>query len=116
MLVVVPVLFFTSYLFHKIDPEAPFEKWDLVPQPSLGFSLTSPSGDFFFGGTSEFFVRNVQLVYGLHYGQTTHLVPNQVNDPASKDAQATQKVFNKGAFAGLTFNIDFIKGLFGGGK
>jgi hypothetical protein len=113
---IVPVLFFTSYLFHKIDPEVPFEKWDLVPQPSIGFSLTSPSSDFFFGGTSEFFVRNVQLVYGFHYGQTTHLVPNQVNDPTSKDAQATQKSFDKGAYIGLTFNIDFIKGLFGSGK
>jgi hypothetical protein len=113
---IVPVLFFTSYLFHKIDPEVPFEKWDLVPQPSLGFSLTSPSSDFFFGGSSEFFVRNVQLVYGLHYGQTTHLVPNQISDPASKDPQATQKLFNKGGYVGLTFNIDFIKGLFSGGK
>lgn len=113
---IMPVLFFTGYLFRPIDAEAPFERWDLFPQPSIGFSLTSPSTDFFFGASSELFRRNVQLVYGYHYGQTTHLVPGQTNDPSSKDPPQTQKRFDNGAFVGLTFNIDFIKGLFSGGK
>jgi len=113
---VMPVLFFTAYLFRPIDAEVPFENKDFIPQPSLGFSLTSPSSDFFFGGSSEFFKRNVQLVCGYHFGQTTHLLPSQINDPASKDAPQTQKRFDSGAFVGLTFNIDFIKGLFSGGK
>ena len=112
---VMPVLFFTAYLFHPIDAEVPFERGDFFPQPSIGFSLTSPSSDFMFGFSSEFFKRNVQLVYGYHYGQTTHLVPGQIDDPTSKDAPQTVKRFNGGAFVGLTFNIDFIKGLFGGG-
>jgi len=112
---VMPVLFFTAYLFHPIDAEVPFEKRDLIPQPSIGLSLSSPSGDFFFGGSSEFLKRNVQLVYGYHYGQTTHLVPGQINDPSSKDAPQTTKRFDSGGFVGLTFNIEFIKGLFGGG-
>ena len=108
------MLFFTAYLFHPIDAEVPFERMDLLPQPSVGFSLTSPSGDLFIGGSSEFFKRNVQLVYGYHYGQTTHLVPGQIDHPLSKDAPQTTKRFDGGAFVGLTFNIDFIKGLFGG--
>jgi hypothetical protein len=112
---VMPVLFFTAYLYRPIDAEVPFEGRDLLPQPSVGFSLTSPSGDFFFGGSSEFFKRNVQLVCGYHYGQTTHLVPGQIDDPLSKDAPQTTKRFDGGAFVGLTFNIDFIKGLFSGG-
>lgn len=111
---VMPVLFFTAYLFRPIDAEVPFEKWDIIPQPSVGFSLSSPSSDFFFGGSSEFLKRNVQIVYGYHYGQTTHLISGQVDDPTSKDAPQTQKRFDNGFFAGLTFNIDFIKGLFGG--
>jgi hypothetical protein len=113
---IMPVLFFTAYLIRPIDAEVPFERQDWTPEPSIGFSLTSPATDFFFGGSSEFFKRNVQLVYGLHHGQTTHLVPGQANDPTSKDAPQTQKRFDNGAFVGLTFNIDFIKGLFSGGK
>jgi hypothetical protein len=112
---VMPALFFTAYLFRPIDAEVPFERGDLIPQPSVGFSLSSPSTDFMFGFSSEFFKRNIQLVYGYHYGQTTHLVPGQIDDPTSKDAPQTIKRFDGGAFVGLTFNIDFIKGLFGGG-
>ncbi len=112
---VLPVLIFTAYLWHPIDAEAPFERMDLIPQPSIGFSLTSPSGDFFFGGSSEFFKRNVQLTYGYHYGQTTHLVPGQTTDPTSSAAPQTVKRFDSGTYVGLTFNIDFVKGLFSGG-
>lgn len=111
---VAPALFFTAYLIKAIDAEVPFQKSDMIPEPSVGFSLTNPSGDFFIGASSEFFVRNVQLVYGLHYGQVTALAPNQVDDPSSSTPQATEKVFKTGAFVGLTFNIDFIKGLFSG--
>jgi hypothetical protein len=113
---VMPILFFTAYLFHPIDAEVPFEKKDLIPQPGVGFSLSSPSSDFLFGASSEFFRRNVQLVYGYHYGQVTRLVPGQAEDPTSKDAPQTTKKFTNGAFVGMTFNIDFIKGLFSSGK
>src|SRR6202795_469931 len=30
---------------------------------------------FMFGFSSEFYKRSIQLVYGYHYEQTTHLVP-----------------------------------------
>jgi hypothetical protein len=113
---VMPALIFTAYLFRPIDAEVPFETWDLFPQPSVGFSLASPSTDFMFGFSSEFFKRNVQLVYGCHYGQITRLVPGQADDPTSSTAPQTIKRFKTGAFVGLTFNIDFIKGLFGGGS
>jgi hypothetical protein len=49
----------------------------------------TPSTDFMFGFSSEFFKRNIQLVYGYNYEQTTHLVPGQVNDPTVKDAPQT---------------------------
>ena len=109
-----PVLFFSAYLFHPLDAETQFHWSDMIPAPGVGFSLTAPAGNFFFGGSSEFFRRNVQIIYGLHYGQVTHLAPTGVDDPSSSTAPVTQQRFSRGAFAGLTFNIDFIKGLFGG--
>jgi hypothetical protein len=110
---VAPALFFTWYLFRKLDPEVPFQRSDLTPEPTIGFSLTNPGSDYFFGGSSEFFVRNVQLVYGFHYGKITELTPNQADDPFSSTAQATQQKFVGKAFIGATFNIDFIKRVFG---
>ncbi len=110
---VAPALFFTSYLFHALDPEVPFHRSDLIPEPTVGFSLTNPGSDYFFGFASEFLVRNVQLVYGFHYGKVTELTPNQVDDPFSSTAQQTQQKFVGKAFVGATFNIDFIKRVFG---
>ena len=109
---VAPALFFSAYIF-KIDAESPWTKLDLRPQPSIGFSLSSPTDNFFFGGSSEI-LRNVQIVYGYHLGRVTELAPSFVNDPTSSAAPATQKRFHGGFFGGMTFNIDFIKGLVSG--
>ena len=45
----------------------------------------------------------------------TSLAPTGFVDFTSSVAPTTQKKFDKGAFVGFTFNIDFIKGLFGSG-
>lgn len=109
---VAPALFFTAYVF-RIDAEGPWSKADLRPQPSIGFSLSSPTDNFFFGASSEI-LRNVQLVYGYHLGRVNQLAPSFVDDPTSSAAPATQKRFHGGFFGGMTFNIDFIKGLVSG--
>jgi hypothetical protein len=108
-----PALFFTAYLIKPMDAESAWRRSDLLPEPSLGFSLSSPADNFFFGGSSEI-LRNVQLVYGYHMGKVTKLVPPLVNDPTSNAAPTTAQRFKSGAYGGLTFNIDFIKGLFTG--
>jgi hypothetical protein len=38
---------------------------DWIPGLGLAFSLANPTGYYYFGGTNEFLVRNVQLFYGL---------------------------------------------------
>jgi len=108
-----PALFFTWYLFHPMDPEVPFHRSDLIPEPAVGFSITNPGSDYYFGASSEFLVRNIQLVYGAHYGKVTEIAPDQVDDPYSSTAQTTQNKFVGKAFVGVTFNVDFIKSIFG---
>lgn len=111
---VFPVLFFSIYL-KPFDAESPWSRYDWWPPSiSLGFSLTSPSKDFFLGLSFEA-RRNVQLTAGLHVGKVTALAPSGYVDPTSSTAPTTKQQFKAGAFLGATFNIDFIKGLFGGG-
>jgi hypothetical protein len=114
-LYVAPALFFTAYLLGPMDAESGWKcDWkNLRPQPSLGFSLSSPADNFFFGFSSEV-RRNVQLVYGYHLGKINKLSPALVIDPTSSAAPATVQRYNGGFYGGLTFNIDFIKGLFSG--
>ncbi|MGI8771464.1 MAG: hypothetical protein ACR2JE_08495 [Acidobacteriaceae bacterium] len=107
---VFPLLMFSAY-FTPFDAERKWHRSDLIPEPGVGFSLSSPSTDFFLGGSSEI-RRNVQIVGGLHIGKTTSLVKPPFDDPTSSTAPTTTQDFNLGAFAGLTFNIDFIKSLF----
>ena len=111
-----PALFFTVYW-----PGLPFDaerKWrlkDLIPAPSLGFSLSSPSSDFFFGGSVEV-LRGVQIVGGRHVGKINELAPASINDPTSSTAPATMQRFHPGWFGGVTFQFTFIQSLFGGAK
>jgi hypothetical protein len=108
-----PVLMFSAYLIKPMDAESHWRRDNLIPAASVGFSLSSPGDNFFFGGSSEI-RRNVQLVYGYHLGKVNELSKTLVNDPTSSAAPTTTKRFHGGVFGGLTFNIDFIKGLFSG--
>jgi phosphoribosyl-AMP cyclohydrolase len=110
-----PVLFFTVYAFGKFDAERKWHWTDLKPEPSIGLSLSSPSTDFFGGGSSEVW-RGVQVVYGVHRGKINALTPTLTNDPTSSAAPLTTTHFANKFFFGVTFNITFIQTLFGGGK
>jgi hypothetical protein len=119
-----PALFLTAYVFgssdvprkwHLFGPFDPERKWhffDLMPQPSVGLSLTSPSTDFFAGGSSEVH-RSVQIVYGVHRGKVNYLAPTLANDPTSSAAPVTLTHFRTGYYVGITFNIPFISSVFG---
>lgn len=110
--VIAPVLMFTVYV-RPFDAERSWHPKDLIPEPSIGFSLTSPADDFFFGASTEIF-RHVQAVAGLHVGKVNELASVPFDDPTSNAAPLVNQEFHLGFYGGLTFNIDFIKGLFGG--
>jgi hypothetical protein len=110
-----PVLFFTIYAFGKFDAERKWRPLDLLPEPTVGISLSSPTTDYFFGATSEI-MRGIQLVGGVHLGKINQLVQPLVSDPSSSSAPTTQLVFTHSEFIGITFNFSFIQGLFGATK
>ena len=105
-----PILAFSGYIIPR-DIQVPWRWVDLMPAPTVGFSLKSPVDDFFFGASSEL-RRNVQLVYGYHFGRITRLGPSGIDDPTSTTAPPTIQRFKGNLFLGLTFNLNFIKGLY----
>jgi hypothetical protein len=111
-LTVEPVLLFTSYLPGlPMDAESPWKPRDLIPGLSFGLSLSSPASSFYVGGTFEIW-RNLQLAAGLNISKVNAL-SGSYQDPTSSAAPNTTQKFAKGAFIGITLNIDFIAGLFG---
>jgi len=110
---ILPVLMF-SYYWTKRDTQTKGGSWSWAfPVPTIGLSLTSPADDFFLGGSSEFkFLRNVQLVYGAHLGRVPKLGTNGFQNPIDSTAPQTTTSLHVGSFVGLTFNLDFLKGLF----
>jgi hypothetical protein len=110
---ILPVLMF-SYYWTKRDTQTKTGSWSwALPVPTIGLSLTSPADDFFLGGSSEFkFLRNVQLVYGAHLGRVPKLGANGFENSTDSTAPQTTTSLHVGPFVGLTFNLDFIKGLF----
>jgi hypothetical protein len=57
-------------------------------------------------------LRNVQLVYGAHLGRVPKLGANGSQNPTDSTAPQTTTSLHVGPFVGLTFNLDFLKGLF----
>jgi hypothetical protein len=108
-----PVLFFTIYAFGKFDAERKWHALDLKPEPSGGFSLSSPSTDYFLGFSSEV-QRGIQIVYGFHIGDVNYLAPTLTNDPTSSAAPVTLTHLKSKFFCGITFDITFIQSVFGG--
>ena len=125
--IVDPVLFFSAYL-KPMDAESAWKPSNLTPSITFGLSLTSPSSNFYFGGSSEF-LRNIQVVYGLAIDQQAQLATGlyQPMNPAPGTCQAncstsnatppaTTQSFKIGGFIGISYNITgFIQSLFGGG-
>jgi len=103
-----PVLALTAY-FKGFDAERPWHASDLVPGASLAFSLSSPTTNFYFGGSSEFpKLRNVQITYGFALVRGSVLEP-----PYTSSTANTKTYYFKGGYVGLTFNIlGFIQSLF----
>jgi hypothetical protein len=105
-----PILAVSAYIFRPVDAERQFQAKDLVPAPTLGFSLTSPSSNFYFGFSSEFFLRNLQVVYGVSSVKLTEL--GQVTAGSATSTYTVQQTSYHG-FVGMTFNITgFIQTLF----
>jgi len=105
-----PILAFAAYLIPQ-DVQVLWRPKDLLPAPTVAFSLQNPGDDFFLGLSSEI-RRNVQLLYGYHYGRVTTSGPTGADDPTSSAAPVTTSRFKGNAFVGLTFNVNFIKDLF----
>jgi len=112
-----PVLFLTGYwLGHwfPMDAEREWRPKDLIPGLSFGLSLANPTSNFYAGGSSEFFLRNVQLVYGVSLTKVSDLASQ---NPLNATTAATKSRFTARWFVGLTFNISgFVQGLVSAGK
>jgi hypothetical protein len=126
-----PVLVLTIY-FPPVDAEIPWRviqrgvEWrqrvrDLIPGFSFGVSLTSPSSNFYIGGSDEAFLRNVQVFYGLALQKVATGLGPPTSQPVwgglgTAPAVTTVSGFQKGFFVGVTYNLSgFIQSLFGGG-
>jgi hypothetical protein len=109
--IVDPILALSVYL-KPMDAERRWQASDMIPAPTIGFSLTSPASNFYFGGSSEFpFVRNLQVVYGFSAAKVSVLETASLQN--SNTTPVTRQVFAKGGFAGLSFNIlGFIQSVF----
>jgi hypothetical protein len=104
-----PVLAVTVY-FKAMDAERKWQRSDLTPGGTIGFSLTSPTTNFYLGASSELFYRNLQLVYGYSAAKVTALGPASAN---GGPVISTEQKFRQGGFVGLSFNITgFIQSLF----
>ena len=113
-LIVDPVISLTRYVFAPFDAERKWQPKDLLPAPTLSFSLSSPTSNFYFGASSEF-QRYLQINYGFALCKVPKLASGTFT-PASATTPATTQEFKKGAYIGISFNISgLIQGLTGGG-
>ena len=100
--IVDPVLALTAFI-KPVDAERPWHKSDLIPGASIAFSLTSPGTNFYFGGSSVAFGRNIQALYGFSVARISVLEPSSIQE--SSTSPATRQRFAKGVFIGVSFNI-----------
>lgn len=112
-LLVDPVIFLGRYL-KPFDAENRERKGDILASTTvnLGFSLSSPTNNFYLGASNEF-LRYIQFNYGFALAR----VPKLAADTfvlSSATSPNTVQVFKKGAYFGLSFNISgFVQGLTG---
>jgi hypothetical protein len=102
--IVDPILALVVYV-KPVDAERAwrFRVKDLFPAPTIAFSLSSPSSNFYFGASSGFFSHNIQLVYGLSLAKINVLQPASLQ--LSATTPATRSQFATGGFVGISFNI-----------
>jgi hypothetical protein len=106
-----PVLAVTVY-FKPIDAERQFKKSDLIPGGTVGFSLSSPTSNFYLGGSSELFIRNLQAMYGVALLKVTELGPLSGTAGTGPVLSTIQQEKVRG-FVGISFNITgFLQSLF----
>jgi hypothetical protein len=97
-----PVVALMVYL-KPMDAERKFHRGDLTPALTMGLSMASPTKNFYFGGSSELFVRNLQLMYGITLAQGSELQP--ITFQTSSSTPVTRQVLLKGGFIGISFNV-----------
>lgn len=100
--IVDPILSLTAFL-KPVDAERPWHRSDLIPGATVAFSLTSPSTNFYLGGTTVAFRRNIQALYGLSLARVSVL--EAPSSQLSATSPATRQQFAKGGFVGVSFNI-----------
>lgn len=111
-LIIDPVISLTRYI-KPFDAERHWQASDLIPGVTLSFSLSSPTSNFYIGGSSEF-QRYLQINYGFAIAKTPKLA-SRAFVSSSATSPATTQVFSKGAYVGLTFNISgLVQGLSSG--
>ena len=105
---ILPMIALTIY-WKPVDIQRPPQWSEMIPNPTIGFDFTSPTNEIFLGFSSEF-IRNVQLIYGVHFSKVDVLAENQ--NLSTADAPKVEKKFASGAFVGLTFNFNLIPSLY----
>lgn len=109
---VMPTVAF-SWAYVPVDTQRGLSWRDLLPRPTLAFSLTSPADDMF-GGISLEIVRNTHVFVGVHYGKVKRIVPRaDVGEDSVETPPLTDEKRDTALALGLSFNIGFIKELFG---
>jgi hypothetical protein len=104
---VMPFFAFTVYLF-PIDVQGRVGWRERLPNPTLGFGFTKPASDIFVGFSHEV-VRNLQFVWGYHFGTVTEVLPrNGVTEDQDATAPLTRERRDKAFMYGLTFNLNLV--------
>ena len=85
---VMPFFAFSVYLLPVDIQRQVTWRERLVPAPTIGFAFTNPANDVFVGFSHEI-VRNLQFVWGLHFGVVSEQVTRNV---VSEDHDATAPV------------------------
>jgi hypothetical protein len=103
----------TVYAIRPLDAERSFKPSDLLPAPTFDISMVSPTSNYHVGFSSEFLMRNLQLVYGASFVQETRLAQPIANFNGQPISLSTSKKEHYGGFVGFSFNITgFVQSLF----
>lgn len=109
---VMPIFAFSVYLVPVDIQNQVTWRERLVPAPTIGFAFTNPANDVFVGFSHEV-VRNLQFVWGLHFGVVSQAVTrNVVSEDHDATAPVTRDKRDKAFAFGLTFNVNVITKIF----